>query len=156
MKNLDYSIYYASATFSGYGHYNVEVELQSEATGDYKKFRATTTDMRSIDAYKDAEEREERNQILFDCIENQIDDEIIEWLYLEQDTLQNPSFEFENIAVTTKDKGDCTTLGFVSGNSVSEIKETVKADKNYRFRNHGIITICFDDRLSINMNSNKF
>jgi len=59
-------------------------------------------------------------------------------------------FKFENIAVTKKG----TTLGFVSGNSIAEIKRIVKADKNYNFRNHGIICICFNDRPSINVNSN--
>lgn len=66
------------------------------------------------------------------------------------------SYKFENIAVVEKVNGDFRTLGFVSGNSIAEIKRTVKADKNYNFRNHGIISICFDDRDSVNMNSNKF
>jgi hypothetical protein len=59
-------------------------------------------------------------------------------------------FKFQNIAVVKNG----TTLGFVSGNSIAEIKRIVKADKNYKFRNHGIISICFDDRDSINVNSN--
>jgi hypothetical protein len=62
----------------------------------------------------------------------------------------NP-YKFENIAVVKNG----TTLGFVNGNSVAEIKRIVKEDKNYNFRNHGIITISFDDRDSINVNSNK-
>lgn len=84
MKNLDYTLVYASATFSGYGHYRVEVELQSEATGDYHKFSATTTDMVAIDEWKETENLEDGYKILFDCIEYAITDEIIEWLYFEE------------------------------------------------------------------------
>ena len=61
------------------------------------------------------------------------------------------TLKFENIAICKKDQ----TLGFVSGNSISELKRIVKEDKNIRFRNHGIITICFDDKECINVNSNK-
>lgn len=156
MKNLDYSINYASATFSGYGHYKVEVELQSEATGDYHKFYATTTDMRAIDEWKSTEDLEEGHKILFDCIEYDIQDEIIEWLYTEQVSLKEETYLFENVAVVTKDKSDYKTLGFVSGNTMDEVKNTVKEDKNYRFRNNGIIEICFDGIESVKLNSNKF
>lgn len=61
------------------------------------------------------------------------------------------AYKFENIAVVKNE----TVLGFVNGNSIAEIKRTVKADRNYNFRNHGIITICFNDRDCINVNSNK-
>jgi len=62
------------------------------------------------------------------------------------------TYKFEQIAIVKNQ----TTLGFINGNSVAELKRTVKADKNYNFRNHGIIEICFDDRESVKMNSNKF
>ena len=63
------------------------------------------------------------------------------------------TYKFEQIAVVKRNQ---TTLGFVSGNSVAELKRTVKADKNYNFRNNGIITLCFDDRNGVCLNSNKF
>jgi len=97
MKNLDYSINYASATFSVYGHYKVEVLLQSETTGDSQKFYATTTDMRAIDEWKSIEDLEEGYKILFDCIEYEISDEIIEWLYTEQISLKEETYLFENV-----------------------------------------------------------
>lgn len=62
------------------------------------------------------------------------------------------AYKFKNIAIVKNE----TTLGFVSGNSIAEIKRIVKSDFYYNFRNHGIITICFDDRDCVNMNSNKF
>ena len=58
--------------------------------------------------------------------------------------------KFTNIAVCKNDK----VLGFVSGNSVAELKRSVKKDINFNYRNHGIITICFQDRDCINVNSN--
>ena len=65
--------------------------------------------------------------------------------------MKNTDFtKFINIPVCKKDQ----TLGFVSGNSISELKRIVKKDKNIRFRNHGIITICLDDNDCINVNSN--
>jgi hypothetical protein len=64
--------------------------------------------------------------------------------------------KYNNLAVVTKQNGDYKTLGFVSSNSIASIKRTVKADKNYNYRNNGIIEICFDDMESIKMNSNKF
>lgn len=58
--------------------------------------------------------------------------------------------KFTNIAVCKKDQ----TLGFVSGNSIAELKRTVKKDIHLNYRNHGIISICLDDRKCINVNSN--
>jgi len=65
------------------------------------------------------------------------------------------NYKFETIAVVKFEKDNFTTLGYINGNSIAELKRIVKADKNYNFRNKGIITITFDDRECINMNSNK-
>ena len=58
--------------------------------------------------------------------------------------------KYSNIPICKKDM----TLGFVSANYISEIKRIIKKDESFKYRNHGIITICFSDRDCINVNSN--
>lgn len=80
MRNLE-NVHYAVATFSGSGHYKIEVELMDDYC-NYKKFSATTTNMRAIDESKEIE-GQEKDDFLYSIIENQIDDQVQEWLQSE-------------------------------------------------------------------------
>lgn len=70
------TIYYAGSLLSGYGHHKVIVELEFE--GEYEKFSAITTDMKSIDKAAELEGQEKYN-LLYETISNQIDELILEW-----------------------------------------------------------------------------
>lgn len=75
--NKKVEIYYAMASFSGYGHKRITVELYYN--GEYKEFKATTNNM---PAYNEAMELEgpNRYRALYRIIEHQIFDEVCEWL----------------------------------------------------------------------------
>lgn len=73
-----YTIHYASAQFKGNGHYQITVQLMNE-NGNVKSFHETTTNMRAIDESTELE-GQEKYQLLFDTIENSIEDEINTWL----------------------------------------------------------------------------
>ena len=84
MKNLtifvagkEIEIYDASALTSGYGHKKITVELSYN--GKYQRFTATTNNM---PAYDEATELEgaEKYHAFYEIIENQIIDEVAEWL----------------------------------------------------------------------------
>lgn len=80
----------SSATFTGYGHYKVEVEL--EYMGEYKTFTKTTTDMEAIDEAKELgiESWEDKTKRLYDCIEYAISENVQEWM-------QDVDFENEKV-----------------------------------------------------------
>ena len=71
------SIDYATGSTAGYGHKEIEVEI--EYKGEYKKFKATTSNMPDWDAAQDLEGGE-RYFALYELIETQIEDEIAEWI----------------------------------------------------------------------------
>ena len=70
-------IYYANAATSGYGHKKIEVKLSYE--GNYETFYATTTNMPGYDASTELE-GEERYIALYELIDYDIEEEVIEWL----------------------------------------------------------------------------
>lgn len=72
-------VIYADAIFSGYGHKKVTVQLM--ANGETKRFSAVTNFMPGIDKAEDLE-GQERYDALYDLIESDIEDQVIEWLYL--------------------------------------------------------------------------
>lgn len=69
----------AIATFSGYGHYKIEVTLKNEVTGEIKKFIKTTSNMPGIDNAKDLE-GQEKYEALYEIIESYLDDEVVDWI----------------------------------------------------------------------------
>lgn len=84
MKNLttfvadkEIEIYHANAITSGYGHKKITVELAYN--GEYQKFTATTNNMPSYDAATELEGAD-KYHALYEIIENQIIDEVAEWL----------------------------------------------------------------------------
>jgi len=67
------------------------------------------------------------------------------------------TYKYHCSVVKINDKtGGFTCLGFVNGNSIAEIKRHVKKDSNYRYRKHGLITICDNSGIDFKMNSNLF
>ena len=84
MKNLttfladkEIEIYHAYAKTSGYGHKEIIVEIAYN--GEYQKFSAITNNMPSYDAATELE-GEDKYHALYEIIENQIIDNIAEWL----------------------------------------------------------------------------
>lgn len=75
------NLYSASASFSGYGHYKVEVEL--EYCGEYRKFTKTTTDMEAIDEAKElgVESYEDQKMRLYECVKYAIEDQVGDWTW---------------------------------------------------------------------------
>ena len=59
------------------------------------------------------------------------------------------------IKITDK-TGGFICLGFVNGNSITEIKRHIKKDSNFKYRNQGLITISDNSGVDFKMNSNKF
>lgn len=79
-----FDIMHISVMPSGYGHYKVTVDLLDESSRQ-KSFIAVTTDLRTIDeVQRQINEGEisykERNQLLFEAIENSIEGSLTEWL----------------------------------------------------------------------------
>jgi len=77
VADKEIEIYHANAITSGYGHKKITVELSYN--GEYQKFTATTNNM---PAYDEATELEgvDKYHALYEIIENQIIDEVAEWL----------------------------------------------------------------------------
>ena len=73
----DLEINYTNAVTAGHGHKKITVELCY--LGEYKKFTATTSNMPDYDDAMDLE-GEERDEALFLIIENQITDQVDEWI----------------------------------------------------------------------------
>lgn len=71
------SLNYASSMTSGYGHKLISVEL--ECNGEYREFSHTTNNMLDFDRASDLE-GDEKYLALFNLIESDIEDEVIEWL----------------------------------------------------------------------------
>ena len=65
-------------------------------------------------------------------------------------------FKYNFTVYRKNKKGNYETIGFVNGNSISEITKRVKSDFNYKFRNNGIISLVNDSGKTINLNSNLF
>lgn len=74
-KNVN--VNYASSITAGYGHKKITVEI--ECDGEYKYFIATTNNMPAFDEAQDLE-GDEKYFALFEIIESQIEDEILDWL----------------------------------------------------------------------------
>jgi len=74
-KEID--IIHASSKPIGYGHKKITVKLYYD--GEYQKFTATTNNMPEYDAACELEGYE-KYLALYELIENQIIDEIAEWL----------------------------------------------------------------------------
>ena len=78
LNGLKIEVYYANALTAGYGHKKIEVELRYK--GEYKTFKATTNFMPGYDAAMDIEDTEAKYVALYELIDTQIEDEVIEWI----------------------------------------------------------------------------
>jgi hypothetical protein len=76
-NNQEVTVYYAGSLLVGYGHHKITVEM--ELNGEYKKFIATTNNMRGLDAAKELE-RQDKYETLYELIESDIDAEISDWV----------------------------------------------------------------------------
>lgn len=74
-NNNDVTVYYSGSLLASYGHQKITVEI--ECNGEYKKFTATTNNMRGLDAAKELD-RQEKYEALYELID--IDAEILEWV----------------------------------------------------------------------------
>lgn len=74
-NNQQVTVYYAASLLAGYGHHKITVEL--ECNGEYKKFTATTNNMRGLDAAKELDQQE-KYEALYELID--IDAEILNWV----------------------------------------------------------------------------
>jgi hypothetical protein len=74
-NNQEVTVYYAGSLLAGYGHHKITVEM--ELNGEYKKFTATTNNMRGLDAAKELE-GQEKYEALYELID--IDAEILDWV----------------------------------------------------------------------------
>lgn len=71
------TVYYANGLNAGHGHVKITVEL--ELDGEYKKFYHTTSYMPGWDEATDLE-GQDKYDALYALIENDIEDEVIEWV----------------------------------------------------------------------------
>lgn len=71
---------YADAKFTGYGHYQVSVELMYK--GKEKTFKATTTNVEAIDASREAgiESWEDSKTLLYESVKYKIEDQVQDWM----------------------------------------------------------------------------
>lgn len=76
-NNNPISVQYADSLFSGYGHQRIKVELEFD--GETETFSATTDFMPGFDKANELE-GQERYDALYDLIEAQIEEEVLEWL----------------------------------------------------------------------------
>ena len=74
-NNQEVTVYYAGSLLAWYGHHKITVEL--ECNGEYKKFTATTNNMRGLDAAKELDQQE-KYEALYELID--IDAEILDWV----------------------------------------------------------------------------
>jgi hypothetical protein len=75
--NTDLEIYSANAIHAGYGHKKITVELYYNS--NYREFIATTSNMPCFDEANELE-GEDKEIALFNIIENQIEEQVNEWL----------------------------------------------------------------------------
>lgn len=73
-------LFSADKKFTGYGHYQISVELMYR--GQEKTFKATTTNMEAIDDSRKAgvESWEEAKIILYEAIQYQIEEAVQDWM----------------------------------------------------------------------------
>lgn len=76
-KSSFFTINYADAITSGYGHKKITVEIEFE--GEYEKFSATTSFMPDYDKAMDLD-GQEKYEALYACIEQDINEDVFEWL----------------------------------------------------------------------------
>ena len=74
----DFTVDYASALPTGYGHKKITVQVIDE-NGNSKDFSATTSNMPNYDEATNLE-GQEKYEALFEIIEHQVEDEISEWI----------------------------------------------------------------------------
>jgi len=77
VNNKEIEVIFANATSNGYGHKKINVELCYN--GEYRTFTAITNNMPAYDKATDLE-GEEKRYALYEIIENNIADEVSEWL----------------------------------------------------------------------------
>lgn len=81
MKNLSntkaVTVQFADAQFAGYGHQKIKVVLEYD--GETETFSATTDFMPGFDEANELE-GQDRYDALYDLIEAQIEEEVLEWL----------------------------------------------------------------------------
>lgn len=81
MKNLSntkaVTVQFADSLFAGYGHQRIKVELEYE--GETEIFSATTDFMPGFDKANELE-GQDRYDALYELIEAQIEEEVLEWL----------------------------------------------------------------------------
>lgn len=77
----DFTIDYASAITSGYGHKEITVSVNYE--GKLKNFTATTSNMHAYDQATDLE-GQEKYEALYELVEGTLNDQISEWIYHEK------------------------------------------------------------------------
>lgn len=76
-NNKPVTVTYADSLFAGYGHQRIKVELEYD--GESEIFSATTDFMPGFDEANELD-GQERYDALYDLIEAQIEEEVLEWL----------------------------------------------------------------------------
>jgi hypothetical protein len=76
-NNNEVTVYYAGSLLSGYGHHKITVEM--ECNGEYKKFIATTNNMRGLDAAKELDSQD-KYEAFYELIDSDINEEILNWV----------------------------------------------------------------------------
>jgi hypothetical protein len=77
VADQEITIYYVGSLLAGYGHQKITAEL--EFNGSFKKFSATTTNMRAFDAAQELE-GSDKYHALYEIIESLIIDEVAAWI----------------------------------------------------------------------------
>ena len=78
IQGNEIEITYASALTAGYGHKKITVEV--EFNGMRKEFKATTSNMPAYDEAMNIEDMEDKYFALYEIIESQIEDNILDWI----------------------------------------------------------------------------
>lgn len=78
IQGNEIEITYANALMSGYGHKKITVEV--EFNGLRKEFKATTSNMPAYDEAMNIEDMEDKYFALYEIIESQIEDNILDWI----------------------------------------------------------------------------
>ncbi|WP_312306607.1 hypothetical protein [Chryseobacterium sp.] len=78
-QGQEFTIDYASAQFSGYGHQKITVRIIAE-NGDIKEFWSKTNNMPDFDDANDLE-GQEKYEAFYKLVETSIDGDISDWLY---------------------------------------------------------------------------
>jgi len=79
IAEFNYTVEFASALTSGYGHKEITATVVSE-NGQTKEFKSVTSNMPDYDKAMDLD-GQEQYEALFDLVESNIDGRIAEWLY---------------------------------------------------------------------------